>query len=205
MKKLIIMFLFLTGCGLQNQINDLKDRAGTDEGAINDLRNQIGVLEAQSSATVTLLNSAITNISLLQSTVNALQIQLASTATQNEVNNLQSQIDTLTSLLNSAENDPVTGIVALHQQLATNTIAIAVLQGYHNIVDFKDPCNAQGSYNEIFLHLSDGGYIASFSDNASGSNTRFTKVIDGTYSTTDGTHCTFSVKNNGTTIYNEHN
>lgn len=205
MKKLIIMFLFLTGCGLQNQINDLKDRAGTDEGQINDLRNQIGVLEAQTSATVTLLNGVLTNVSMLQTTLTALQTQVAAAATQTEANNLQSQIDTLTSMLNNVENDPVNGITALQSKLNTNTIAIAVLQGYHNIVDFKDPCGSQGSYNEIFLHLSDGTYVASFSDNASGSNTRFAKLTDGNFVTTDGTHCYFTVSGNGTIISNEHN
>lgn len=207
MKKIILLIILIctSGCGLQNQINDLKNRAGTDEGAINDLRNQIGVLEAQTSATVTLLNSVLASTFVLQSQVSTIETQLASAATQTEINNLQSQINTLNSILNSVENDPVNGIPALQSKLNTNTIAIAVLQGYKNIVDFKDPCGAQGSYNEIFLHLSDGGYVASFSDNQSGTNTRFTRLTDGNFVTTDGTHCYFTVSHNGTVISNEHN
>lgn len=207
MKKLILLLILISvsGCGLQNQVNDLKDRIGNDEGQINDLRNQISVLEAQSSATVTLLNGVLANVSMLQTTVTALQTQVAAAATQTEADSLQTQIDTLNNILDNVQNNPVNGITALETKLDTNTIAIATLMGYKNIVDFKDPCGPQGSYNEIFLQLSDGSYVASFSDNASGSNTRFAKLTDGNFVTTDGTHCYFTVSGNGTIISNEHN
>ena len=79
------------------------------------------------------------------------------------------------------------------------------LQGYQNIVAIYDPCGQQGLYNEVFLKLSSGHYLASFSDNTSGTNTRFVVLTDGSFATTDGTHCYFTMSNNGTIISNEHN
>lgn len=72
-------------------------------------------------------------------------------------------------------------------------------------VGVYDPCgNTPNKYNEVFLKLANGQYMASFSDDANGKNTRLSLLKDGSYVTTDGTNCYFSVKDNGTTIFNEH-
>ncbi len=65
-------------------------------------------------------------------------------------------------------------------------------------VAILDPCgDAAGIYDEVFLKLANGTVLASFSDNANGLNTRFSKLIAGTYNTTDGSNCTFSIDANG--------
>lgn len=71
-------------------------------------------------------------------------------------------------------------------------------------VGLVDPCGAKPEYyNEVFLRLADGTLLASFSDNVSGLNTRFSVLIAGSYMTSDGTNCLFSIDSHGN-IYNEH-
>lgn len=67
-----------------------------------------------------------------------------------------------------------------------------------------DPCNdALGIYDEVLLKLSNGSMLASFSDNPSGKNTRFSLLTPGNYQTTDGSKCYFSIDSN-MNIFNEH-
>lgn len=70
-------------------------------------------------------------------------------------------------------------------------------------VGLINPCgDAPGVYDEVFLKLANGMVIASFSDSANGKNTRFSVLVPGTYVTTDGDSCVFSVDASGN-IYNE--
>jgi len=65
----------------------------------------------------------------------------------------------------------------------------------YQILSIIDPCgpqHAQG-YDEVILKLGNGQYLASFSDNANGQNTRFGILPNGNYTTTDGTGCHFSL------------
>lgn len=63
-----------------------------------------------------------------------------------------------------------------------------------DIVEIVDPCgDALGIYDEIFLRMRDGRLVASFSANASGALTRFTILVAGSYQTTDGSGCNFTV------------
>jgi hypothetical protein len=72
-------------------------------------------------------------------------------------------------------------------------------------VAILNPCgDAPSIYDEVFLKLADGTILASFSDTASGQNTRFSVLTPGTYTTTDGNHCTFTVDGSGN-LTNEHN
>jgi hypothetical protein len=131
------------------------------------------------------------------------------TSLENQIINARYQLITINSALagQSAVSAGLTSTVtALNATVNSSLMQIAVLQGYNNIVSLKDPCGAQGNvWNEVFLKLSSGVYIASFSDNASGLNTRFTVLKDGSYVTTDQTNCFFTVSGNGTVISNEHN
>ena len=71
-------------------------------------------------------------------------------------------------------------------------------------VAILDPCGNHPSYfDEVMLKLHNGQVLASFSDNASGLNTRFSILGAGSYRTTDGTNCYFSIDSNGN-MYNEH-
>jgi hypothetical protein len=65
-------------------------------------------------------------------------------------------------------------------------------------VAILNPCgDAPSIYDEVFLKLADGTVLASYSDNTSGMNTRFTKLIAGTYGTTDGDNCVFTIDASG--------
>lgn len=64
----------------------------------------------------------------------------------------------------------------------------------YSVVEIIDPCgDAENVYDEVILKLGNGTYLASFSDNASGLNTRFGILPPGTYQTTDGTNCIFTL------------
>lgn len=61
-------------------------------------------------------------------------------------------------------------------------------------VQIIDPCgDAPGIWDEVMLKLQNGTLLASFSDNASGQNTRFSVITAGSYVTTDGSNCHFTV------------
>ena len=66
----------------------------------------------------------------------------------------------------------------------------------YSIAGIVDPCSdAANIHDEVLLQLVNGALIASFSDNAAGLNTRFSLLTAGSYSTTDGSNCHFSVSN----------
>lgn len=68
-----------------------------------------------------------------------------------------------------------------------------------------NPCgNAPGVQDEVLLKLADGSILASFSDNSNGKNTRFGLLGNGTYTTTDGDNCVFTL-NNGNIVFQNHN
>lgn len=68
----------------------------------------------------------------------------------------------------------------------------------YTIVDVINPCgDAPSVYDEVLLKLANGSFLASFSDNASGSNTRFSIIPAGSYVTTDSTSCHFTIHADG--------
>lgn len=74
----------------------------------------------------------------------------------------------------------------------------ASVEGPFSNVEVMDPCgDTPGKVDEVLLRLSDGTVLVSFSDNAAGNNTRFALIAPGTYSTTDGTGCTFTLGSDG--------
>ena len=73
-----------------------------------------------------------------------------------------------------------------------------------SVVSVIDPCgDKSGVYDEVMLKLGNGSILASFSDNANGKNTRFSLLTPGSYVTTDGSMCFFTVNSN-MDITNEH-
>lgn len=200
---LIITIAFLSGCGLQDQIDSLKRRSSTNETDIADIKSRLAALELQVLSTRSDLNAQGVLLASNQAAIDSLTLSLSNVADSSSAQ-YAAIVSQLTSMLNVQTNVQA-DVLVLQNQYALTLMQLATLQGYKSIVSLKDPCGAQGSYNEIFLQLSDGTYIASFSDNASGTNTRFTVLTDGNFVTTDGTHCHFSVSGNGTIIINEHN
>jgi len=74
----------------------------------------------------------------------------------------------------------------------------------YTVVGLVDPCGDKpGIYDEVFFRLHNGLLVASFSDNQNGLNTRFSVLTPGSYRTTDGSNCYFSVDSN-LLLYNEH-
>lgn len=72
-------------------------------------------------------------------------------------------------------------------------------------VGIEDPCgDAPDIYDEVFLRLANGTLLASFSDDANGDNTRFSILDPGTYTTTDGDNCTFTVTSSYAIINESH-
>lgn len=68
-----------------------------------------------------------------------------------------------------------------------------------------DPCGDNpGVWDEVLLELADGSILASFSDKANGQNTRFVLLMPGSYITTDGDSCTFTVNNDGEIVNESH-
>lgn len=282
MKKLItvcmlFMSLSLSGCGLQNQINDLKRRTDGTEREIDDLKNRVTALEsrlntaenqlvilgdslssqgadingqiaaivaqvaaldasdANLQSQITAINSQISAVqadlsvldgrltaeesstSSLNLSVGALQSDLADvqalanfivSAGTTAYYDIQAQISALQDEVDAANEMNVTvnsNLVSLQNEINDVLVELAVLQGYTNIVAIIDPCGAQGTYNEVFLKLSNGKFLSSFSENDNGKNTRFAILTDGSFKTTDGTNCYFTVSGGGTIISNEHN
>lgn len=65
-------------------------------------------------------------------------------------------------------------------------------------VGIVNPCgDAPNLVDEVFLKLSNGLLLASFSDNSLGKNTRFGVLTPGAYQTTDGDNCSFTVGPSG--------
>lgn len=68
-------------------------------------------------------------------------------------------------------------------------------------VGLVDPCgDSPGVQDEVFMRLSNGTLLASFSDTSSGQNTRFSVLTPGSYVTTDGSNCYFTVDGNNAII-----
>jgi len=87
-----------------------------------------------------------------------------------------------------------TRIEVLQAQIVAMQVTLAQLAGYTHVVEIVNPCgDMPGKIDEVLLRLSTGELLASFSDTVGGLNTRFALIGPGTYSTTDGTGCTFTV------------
>jgi hypothetical protein len=67
--------------------------------------------------------------------------------------------------------------------------------GTNAFVEIIDPCgDAPNVIDEVLLRMPDGKILASFSENVEGRNTRFSIIPDGTFMTTDGSGCVFTVR-----------
>lgn len=218
---LLLIIAATMGCGVTEEIGqncggDLKELCHNIFGGrtdnrqnnqIDDLKKQINSLEIQNATVFSQIAINQTQISGLNSQVSTLQSQvtlinsiLPTLASQSSITLLQTQltqtnldISSLTSRVTVLEGQigtPVTGLQAIVTQ---NIIQIAQLMSNHNVTKIVDPCGDGPGYDEIFLRTSSGKLIASFSQNSSGLNTRFSELVPGSYATTDGTGCTFTV------------
>jgi hypothetical protein len=68
----------------------------------------------------------------------------------------------------------------------------------YSISHVVDPCgDAPNIVDEVLLVLYNKQVLVSFSQNQSGLNTRLALLPAGTYTTTDGSNCTFTLDNQG--------
>lgn len=73
------------------------------------------------------------------------------------------------------------------------------VDGQDAVLEVIDPCgDAPSVVDEILLRLADGSVLCSFSANANGQNTRLAILPPGSYVTTDGSNCHFTVTAQGT-------
>jgi peptidoglycan hydrolase CwlO-like protein len=197
--------LFESNADLYNSMNNLSTSLSNLESLTNeeisDLQAQIdamgaAIIENESSA-----NSAIQGLS---DTLSAL-----TESNSQEHSAMQALIDSLQASVNNIYSDnssQASSIVALQSSLSSaqttiNNLSsqIITLQNNVNITQVVDPCgDTPNKYDEVIFKMSNGTYVASFSDNANGLNTRFSVLPVGNYQTTDGTNCRFSVNANGT-------
>jgi hypothetical protein len=76
---------------------------------------------------------------------------------------------------------------------------VIILNGVNGTTPYSvlgpiQPCGAASSpWKEVLLCLSNGSILGSFSETASGQNTRFAFLPAGTYQDTDESGCNFSV------------
>lgn len=74
--------------------------------------------------------------------------------------------------------------------------------GSDAILAIIDPCGDSPTViDEILIILSDGRVLVSLSEQANGKNTRLALLPPGTYVTTDGSSCTFTVNADSTISY----
>lgn len=100
---------------------------------------------------------------------------------------------------NSADITSLTALIAgLQTQVNTNIVAIAALDTttVNSITQIIDPCGNGAGYDEVILKTRNGQYLAYFE---SGSQRYLTKLEIGSYATTDGTGCHFSLTASGLT------
>lgn len=72
----------------------------------------------------------------------------------------------------------------------------------YTAVNVIDPCgDAPNLIDEILLVLANGQVLVSFSDHKNGNNTRLALLPPGTYVTTDGSNCAFTVTSDGQITY----
>jgi hypothetical protein len=72
----------------------------------------------------------------------------------------------------------------------------------YTVTEIVDPCgDAPGIFDEVFLRMANGTIVASFSDSASGQNTRFSVLVPGNYRTTDGSNCNLTVHSDGSVTW----
>jgi hypothetical protein len=159
---------------LQLQVNNQMTLINQLSVTSQNLQSQIDLNIAYEQYLLSLINSNSGNITTLQSNMSLVQSNLL---------NLQSQLNTTNTNVSNQQT-----------QINNNISQLAVLNGYNNIVSIKDPCgDKSGVFDEVFLVLSTGEMLSSFSDNANGLNTRFSLLTPGSFVTTDSSSCKFTV------------
>ena len=191
---LLVATLGLPSCGLQRQINELKNREAQAEAATAARDAELAELAERDEQ--------------LQTQIDALKVRYEDLSSQ--LISMDAAFAESNLTLSEQAMEIQQTVTAMQVQQNAILITLATLQGYTNIVSIYNPCGVQNAYDEVLLKLSNGTYLASFSQNGSALTTRFVVLSDGDYVTTDGAgnlsnNCHFTISNNGTVISDEHN
>lgn len=216
MNKVIIILttIMLTGCGM---VENLQSRCeSSDVKSVCELI--VGSEDVEQNKEIELLNRRLTDLAAdfnsLSYGVNMMSSEVATLSSLNEslqfqmdqmivLNatgeyNLQSQIDSLSTQIlsnNSAITSITTQLVLTQQDINDIVIDVAELSGYDGIKEVIDPCgDYPGGFDEVILRTTSGKLLAYFESGTK----RFLSVIPvGSYSTTDGSSCGFTVNGSG--------
>ena len=178
---------------IQNQIDELKHRVANLENQNALVLTQIDQNESEIANNTNTILSLQSQINLINSILPTLNDQNAIAALQASLVSTDSSITALTNRVVTLEGQIGNPIIGLQAIITNNTIQITQLMNNHNVTRIVDPCGNGPGYDEVFFRTSTNKLIASFSDNASGLNTRFSELVPGSFQTTDGTGCSFTV------------
>lgn len=188
MKILIILVLFLAGCGAINEqcgadariacdvflgekvdVQEIDTRLKNTEKDLADLKTKIELLELKTESQALLLTLQSQELATMQNDSLALQTEIDSLVYDISVNELAFN-NSLTSLANSV--------------MSLNTTM------QHAVTQIIDPCGDSAGFDEVVLKTTAGEYLAYFQSEGK----RFlSKLTNGNYVTTDGTSCHFTV------------
>lgn len=187
---LTVAVLMMQGCG--DPIHDIHELQRTQQGQDRELAGQARVLADTQAFLASLRLQLEMNLSYQQNIQLRLEeLQIVSTGHEGQLVELEGLV---TSLQNAQS--------ILQGTLNTVIMQVAVLEGHEGIEQLIDPCDdAPGKIDEVLLRLSSGRILASVSDSQGGHNTRFSIVPAGSYTTTDGTGCRFSVNAAGVVMW----
>ena len=219
--SLLAALLTLSSCGVTEQL--ARECSGTLESAchlllggeradelddkVTDLRRQVRELAFRdlmlASSIMGTIGSYQREDALIKEAIAALTEQLADalaggTVTSADVAALQAQLASLQLKQASDKVAHETQITLQESELIDVRSELVALQTGHTIMSVVDPCGPSGGFDEVLLRSGNGQLIASFSQAASGLNTRFAILPPGSYTTTDGTTCAFVVGVDGT-------
>lgn len=193
---LVSVGLYFTACGIPKQMardcgGDFEmgcrtifgeaDREDEFAQAISDLENKLLALE-------NIVKTNSTLISVLESNHLSLELQVQSLSTNLTSNSvaisiLQSQMGLLQTQVNNLQSQ------SNHTQSLVTSLAMQ-----DSVIDYLD-CGGNGpGYDEVILRTRLGKLIAYFQ---SGNNRFLTNLSPGSYMTTDGQSCSFTVNNSG--------
>lgn len=184
-QDVLITALQNSNLNLVNQLSTLEGSQGTQDASIASLQAAITANNAQIAA-----------------------LQSGQVTQDTAITNLE----TFVANLDAVNNNQNILLATQQTQINDSLVSIANLEGYSNITSIKDPCGDKANvYDEVFLVLSTGEILTSFSDQANGKNTRFAKLVPGSFITTDNSNCYFTVvadpvpgKPNQVKLTNEH-
>jgi hypothetical protein len=216
--KRILLFLLLSGCGYQG-FEVLKNPIYQPLLSENRIQTNSATCISQSGLVVNWGLDKNNNGSLDGNEVTQSDILCDGTAGQNGSNGQDGQNGTNGSNGTNGTNGQdgvsctVTTVVPSSSyplggaQLTCGTQTVVVLNGAAGsnaqaleVVQEITPCGPSSSpWKEVLLQLAGGNLLGSFSDNASGLNTRFSDFPDGSYVDTDNSGCNFTVSTSGST------